>query len=144
MLSIACHNDRVVTLKSCLMIKPQNPDSSVSPHKYIALLTLSSVYTPTFSTSFYKTPSSTLSNPSPSHVRSYNRYHHSQILPISRTQVYTITKAPRQYRQLPSLVLCRRFDDSFGYAIPVFGSRSSSSSLSGTVGGQMAYTCQVC
>ena len=86
---------------------------STSPRSdYIALLTLSSMYLATLF--IYENPtlsSCTPSSVSPSHNRSR---HHSQILPINRTQVYKITKAPRQYRQLPSLVLCRRFDDSFG------------------------------
>lgn len=68
----------------------------------------------------------------------FHSIHQSQALPISKIQVYKMTKPPRQYRQLPSFVLCRRLDDSLGYATLVFGSLSRSSSRSGTVGGQMA------
>ena len=76
--------------------------TSAKPFDYIALLPLSTMCSTAPFTGkqklhrLYSLPSSL------GHIHSC---HHSQMLPISSTQVYTITKAPRQYRQLPSLVL---------------------------------------
>jgi hypothetical protein len=50
-----------------------------------------------------------------------------------------IANAARPYLQCPLSVLFGILESIFGYATPVFSSRSSSSSRSGCVGGQMAY-----
>jgi hypothetical protein len=54
-------------------------------------------------------------------------------------KVYIIASAARPYRQPPAAVRFCILFSIFGYATPVFSSRSSNSSRSGWVGGQIAY-----
>ena len=54
-------------------------------------------------------------------------------------KVYNIAMVARPYRHAPAGVLLEFLASTFGYATPVFSSRSSSSSRSGCVGGQTAY-----